>query len=179
MTSRTHNHLAGIKLLTGFVLFIHALSLLRSGEPWWFMQNVNLVFHEAGHLFFMFGGELLYLLGGTIFEIAIPVICILAFARQRAHLSAAFASWWLVTALISVSRYVSDAQERSIQLITNDPTTHDWWQILSQLDLLSYDDTLGGIVWVAALLCSVLILFFISRDRDVLNSHLFHRHRLR
>jgi hypothetical protein len=51
-----------------------------------------------------------------------------------------------------VSTYVADAQERALPLITNDPSTHDWWRLLRAADLLAYDDVIGGLFVALALL---------------------------
>ncbi|MFB6272552.1 MAG: hypothetical protein ABEL51_06630 [Salinibacter sp.] len=39
-----------------------------------------------------------------------------------------------------MSTDAADAQERALPLITNDPSTHDWWMLLRGAGLLPYDD---------------------------------------
>lgn len=82
-------------------------------------------------------------------------------------MSAVFGSWWLATAILSVSIYISDAQERTLPLITGDIATHDWFQILEMLGLLRYDDFLGYIFWLGALGSVVLLLTVLTYDKDV------------
>lgn len=155
------------------MLTVNAFSQLFSHQTWWFIQNVNLIFHEAGHVVLMFFGNLLHVLGGTIFEIGVPAIVIVHFARSKQWFSAAFASWWLSTAFLSVSIYASDARERVLSLITNDVSTHDWYNLLSMLGILKYDDIVGGFFWACSLLSIVLMWWLLYQDQDV---RLYHRH---
>jgi hypothetical protein len=159
--------MAYLKLLIVGTLAISAFTQVITRETWWFIQNVNLIFHEAGHVLFIFFGDTLYLLGGTIFEIGIPFLVTLYFYRRQQYFSAACTSWWLTTALLSVSVYASDARERLLPLITNDITTHDWFNLLSQYNLLRYDDVIGNGFGLAAIAATTAIILLSLRDRDV------------
>ena len=44
-----------------------------------FLHNINLIFHEAGHIIFMFFGEFIMVLGGSLNQVLIPLICTLHF----------------------------------------------------------------------------------------------------
>lgn len=110
------------------------------------IMAVNLVFHEAGHLFLMPFGDLLHALGGTIFEIGIPLLCLVVFLRQQSYGGALFTTWWLATALFSVGTYMSDARTQQLPLITGDPSSHDWTTLFSRLGLLPYDTAIGSTV---------------------------------
>lgn len=59
---------------------------------------------------------------------------------------------WLGQNALYVSTYAADAQERALPLITQDPSTHDWWMLLRTADLLAYDDTIGFVFLGLALL---------------------------
>jgi hypothetical protein len=155
------------KLLAGIALGVSALRQLLQHQTWWFIQNVNLIFHEAGHVLFSFFGNFMSILGGSLLEILIPLAVTLHFARSKQFFAAAFGCWWLATTLISVSIYASDAQERLLPLITGDVATHDWFNLLSQLNLLPYDNLVGYTFWLAGALSVVLLTFFLSRDHHV------------
>ncbi len=151
--------------------------MYQSGETWWFMQNVNLIFHEAGHVLMTLFGRILMLLGGTIFEIGIPLLVAVYFFLKRQYFSASVTLWWTSTALLSVSIYASDARERLLPLITGDRATHDWFQILGHYNLLEYDDTVGNIFFFLGSLTLGLMTVVLYFDRDVRN--LLHRYTLR
>ncbi len=47
--------------------------ILNRGE-YGLLDNIDLVIHEAGHIFFRFFGKFIYTLGGTLMQIIIPSI---------------------------------------------------------------------------------------------------------
>lgn len=166
-----------VKFIIGTLLAVNALVQIFQNKTWWFIQNVNLIFHEAGHIIFMFFGDFMSILGGSLLEILIPLIVTLHFFFTKQFFSAAFSSWWLSTAFLSVSIYASDAEERFLPLLGGDSVLHDWFYILSQLNLLEHDDLFGYFFWLCAFLSVVLLIFFLSKDKDIRT--LFHSHRLR
>jgi hypothetical protein len=156
-----------LKIVVGLILIVSAFVQYFTNTPWWFMQNVNLIFHEAGHVFLMFFGQTLHMLGGSLFEIAIPLFVLLYFSYKKQYFSAGFGAWWVSTALLSVSIYVSDAQERILPLLGGGAVNHDWHTLLSQWGLLTYDDLFGYLFWLTGLCAVFLIGYFIYQDRDV------------
>lgn len=161
------NKTAIVKLLVGIMLVWSALAQILTHQTWWFIQNVNLIFHEAGHVLFMFFGRTLQILGGSLLEIFIPLSITLYFRATRQLFSAAVTSWWLATAFLSVSIYASDAEERLLPLITRDVSTHDWYNLLLHFGILHYDDVIGYLFWCLSLLSVVLLIFFIMNDPAV------------
>lgn len=159
--------MAYIKLFFASLLLVQGFVSVWHYETWWFMQNVNLIFHEAGHIFLMFFGKFFATLGGTIFELGVPLIVTCSFLVRRAWFSVGFSLWWLSTALMSVSVYASDARERALPLITNDPSTHDWFNLLADADMLRYDDTIGSIFYVCAIVSLVLAALCFVYDKDI------------
>lgn len=94
------------------------------------LDGVNLVFHEAGHvLFSLFGGTVM-LLGGSAMQVLVPAACAGVFLWRRDRYSAGLVSLWTGQSLAGVSAYMRDAPTRALDLITGDPDTHDWWQLL-------------------------------------------------
>ena len=165
-----------LKLLFALLLALSALQQLLHHQTWWFIQNVNLIFHEAGHLIFGIFGSFIGLIGGSLMEILVPTIATIHFYLQRHYASAAFGVWWLSTACLSVSIYASDAQERLLPLLGGDAVLHDWFHILLQLNLLQHDDLVGYFFWLAGLLCVGLLVFCINKDTGVRT--VFHRNTL-
>jgi hypothetical protein len=156
-----------LKLFVGLLLGVSALTQLLQIETWWFIQNVNLIFHEAGHIIFGLFGNFLGLIGGCLLEALIPLITTIHFLQQRYYFSAAFGCWWLSTALLSISIYAADAQTRALPLITRDISTHDWYNILSQLNLLHYDFLFGYFYWSLSGISIGLLFYFLSKDKAI------------
>jgi hypothetical protein len=75
------------------------------------IHNVNLVFHEAGHILFGFiGNDTLMILGGSLNQILIPFIVFLSFAHKRDQTGTAFALIWFFGNFIDVSIYMADGR---------------------------------------------------------------------
>src|SRR5882762_5966801 len=75
---------AGISWLLVYSLFL--LHAFRDTSGFLFPDLVNLMIHEACHLFFSWGGNTLMILGGTLGELLVPCIWIKA-ARCSGRMS--------------------------------------------------------------------------------------------
>ena len=106
-------------------------------------DTAALIIHEAGHVFFAPFGWTLRILGGSLFQLILPGLFVWSFLRRSYRPGVQISLvWWGQNALY-VSTYAADARERALPLITNDPTTHDWWNLLRAAGLLPYDDVIG------------------------------------
>lgn len=112
------------------------------------LDMTNLVFHEAGHIFFSPFGSFLTSLGGSLTQLLIPLACMAAFVvKTRDLYAAAVALWWAGENLVDMAPYISDA--RALQLVLLGGHTgaevegHDWEAILGALGWLPYDVALG------------------------------------
>jgi hypothetical protein len=107
----------------------------------------NLIFHEAGHVILGIFGRFAGVLGGSLFQFALPLIIAGAFLRQRDAFAAAVCTWWAGQNLLDVAPYIADA--RALQLVLLGGRTgaevegHDWEYLLTQMDLLHMDRTIG------------------------------------
>ncbi|MFA6082391.1 MAG: hypothetical protein WC773_03200 [Patescibacteria group bacterium] len=145
--NRNWNRIIGL-VLGGAVLIYLTSRLLRPVEqPWIFLDYVNLIFHESGHVLFSPFGDVLRILGGSLTQLIIPIICLIAFWSKKQFGSAAFALFWLGDSLINVAVYIKDAQARSLPLITDDPESHDWHWLLDHWSLLQSDQQIGGVIY--------------------------------
>lgn len=163
MTQQQRGELFIKSLFIAFLLYA-SYTLYISSEHWIFMSNVNLIFHEAGHVVFAFFWQYLYVLGGTLGEIGVPLLVAAAALFQHKLYVASFSFWWLSTALYSVSVYAADARERALPLITGDVSSHDWHYLLSQIGLLQSDNIIGNLFFVASISALVLALFIFWVD---------------
>lgn len=130
-------------LILAILILIHNFSMYLNREIWFIISGVNLIFHEAGHMFMMFFGEFLNIFGGTLFEMGIPLLIAFHFYRRYDWLGVAFSTWWLSTALTNISIYASDATIRQLPLLGGDAVGHDWYNLLSMLGILKYDQVVG------------------------------------
>jgi hypothetical protein len=107
----------------------------------------NLVFHEAGHVILGVFGRFISVLGGSLFQFAVPLILAGAFLRQQDAFAAAVCTWWAGQNLLDVAPYIADA--RALQLVLIGGQTgaevegHDWEYLLTQMNLLHLDRTIG------------------------------------
>lgn len=116
-----------------------------------FMHNINLPFHEAGHLIFLPLGEFMTVLGGSLFQVLMPLICAGAFLlKNRDPFGASVGLWWAAQSLMDVSPYINDARDLEMVLLggvtgRDVEDFHDWERILRWLNLLPYDHTIAAL----------------------------------
>ncbi|MEI6649998.1 MAG: hypothetical protein WCL23_01030 [Candidatus Moraniibacteriota bacterium] len=139
---------------------------------WHFIDNVNLLFHEGGHVIFMPFGEFVQISGGTLMQLLIPILCSLSFLRKSDYYSASMMLFWLSQNLFNVSVYAGDAVRMELPLLGGDNVIHDWNYLLSSLSMLGYTGqvalaiTLAGFAVFAAAV--VLSFTFSFRENDTM-----------
>ena len=138
--------------------------MYSSDAEWFFINDVNLIFHEAGHVIFFIFGNFISVLGGTIVEILIPTIVTLHFFLKRQLYSAGFGLWWLSTAFWSVSVYAADARVQQLPLITGNPESHDWTYLLRELGILEHGQIVGDIFLFCSFLAIALACILLFRS---------------
>lgn len=121
--------------------------------------GIDLVMHEAGHLFFVwFGSDILTVLGGTLFQILCPLAVGAAFLRQKDYYGISVALFWIGINLAEIAPYVADARTQLLPLVSPFPGApiHDWGFLLGRAGLLDHDQLVArafhdaGIVTMAA-----------------------------
>ncbi len=160
-----------IGILAVFVWYF--LGIASNPAQWSFLDNVNLLMHEAGHFIFMiFGNRFLFIAGGTIMQIAMPLIFVLYFYFSNQKFSSALAMFWLGQSFLNISVYAGDAVAKALPLLGGDSDGHDWYNMLSSLGLLSSTDfiasairSIGVIIILAAI---ILSLFFSQKEKKEL-----------
>jgi hypothetical protein len=135
--------LAGLAAWT--ISFARAGMGMTAGES--VLHLPNLVFHEAGHIIFGFFGRFMTVLGGSLLQCLVPLVCAVAFVRQKNPFAAAVCLWWAGENLLDLAPYIADS--RAMQLILLGGHTgaevegHDWEYLLTQLGWLHKDVVLG------------------------------------
>ena len=120
-----------------------------------FMHNINLVFHEAGHVLFRPFGYFMTILGGSLFQILMPLIVTGAFLfKEHNPFSASIGLCWTAQSMMDIAPYINDARNGQIMLLggaTGAETTgyHDWETLLTLMNIMEKDhaiaDTVDGI----------------------------------
>ncbi|MCL6482505.1 MAG: hypothetical protein K6U02_12355 [Firmicutes bacterium] len=127
--------------LVFFGLFL--LHAATDEDGYLLLDHVNLIIHEAGHLFFSGFGFTMGIFGGTLAQLLVPALLVLHFVRQR-HLSGtAFAAFWFFENFFYVGWYMADARSQALPLVGSGE--HDWEILFGQWGLLVHDRTIGGL----------------------------------
>jgi hypothetical protein len=128
------------------------------------MHNVNLAFHEAGHLLFMFLGNFMAVLGGSLMQLIVPAAVLAAFVFKHANaFGGAVAFWWLGQSAMDLAPYIYDARSGQLLLIggfigQERPGAHDWTNLLGRLGMLDYAHVLGTLTNFVGMTIMVLAL---------------------
>jgi hypothetical protein len=114
-----------------------------------FVDSVNLIVHEGGHLLFGWFGPTLGIWGGTILQWLVPLLLAGYFFTQRQPTGVAFCLFFFFENWLYTATYMADARAMSLPLVTvGDPdfAEHDWNTIFSGLGVLPYDTRIAAIV---------------------------------
>ncbi|MFI5252411.1 MAG: hypothetical protein ACHQQQ_08280 [Bacteroidota bacterium] len=132
--------------LTYFVATDYQTMIGRQHNPFFIMamDMVDLFIHEAGHFFFSFFGQVIYFMGGSLFQIILPIITLVVFARSGIR-SMSFTLFWIGESMVNVSIYIADAQWKRLPLISRH-ATHDWNWLCVHLNLLDDAETIASVV---------------------------------
>jgi hypothetical protein len=161
-------------LKVGFtvLLAVYGIVLAKDVTVHRFLDRVDLVSHEAGHMLFSWFGEFLMVSGGTLGQLLVPAGIMVYFYLRRELYSSSVMLFLIGQNLFNVSVYVKDAQTMALPLVSiggGEDTIHDWNYLLSKLGLLKWDQIIGNIVYGMGLLmitASVVLGFYLSMDRE-------------
>lgn len=122
---------------------------------WRLLDGVNLVIHEAGHIFFIPFGEFLTVAGGSLLQVLLPAIFAAYFYYQGKIYSCALVLLWVGESLVNVSVYAGDAVEMRLPLLGGKDSLHDWNYLLDRLGWLSYTPEVAKALYATACLIVV------------------------
>lgn len=128
----------GFWLAAYFLFLIHAW---RDNSGFLFPDFVNLMIHEAGHVFFSWGSNTLMLLGGTLGELIVPLLCALYFFYQRQVEGFAFCGFWFFENFLYIGTYMADARTLNLPLVNSDDS--DWTLLFGRWHILDHDQSIG------------------------------------
>jgi hypothetical protein len=149
--------------LWGWIFIFKPIASNYAGES--FLHLINLPFHEAGHILFSFFGRLLQVLGGSLLQVIIPAVCLVAFLMRREPFSASIGLWWMGQSFIDIAPYINDARAGQLMLIggvtgQEVPDFHDWNVLLSMAGLLNYDGVIAHLAKYFGVLLILLALLW-------------------
>ena len=142
-----------------------------------FMHNINLPFHEFGHVLFSPFGRFMMILGGSLFQVLLPLGLTLVFVvKQHDNFAGSITLWWCGQSFIDLSPYIADAPYRSLPLIMGmGEEYHDWGNLLTMINAMDSAGAiargsflLGSLIMVLALLWGGYILRLQKRNLTAL-----------
>lgn len=147
------------------VLFISSYMFyyITSLSEWHFIDNVNLIFHEAGHVIFGFLGNFIGMLGGTLMQILIPILSSFYFFRNNDYFSASLLLFWVSQNLFNIFIYMKDAVKMELPLLGGDSVYHDWNYIFSSLNLLDYTRQISLFVYIIGIIVLIFAIILSYR----------------
>lgn len=153
------------------VMAVYGIICARDVTVYRFLDRVDLIAHEAGHLFFSWFGECIQVAGGTIGQLFVPIAFTVYFSLRKELFSSSVAFFWVGQNLFNISVYAKDAQAMALPLVSmgGGDAVHDWNYLLSHMRLLRYDRVVGALIYGLGLLivvASVIMAGYWSIDKD-------------
>lgn len=146
------------------------LTLEAFNDPdadWGILHLVNLIFHEAGHLIFIFFGDFITALGGTLMQLIIPIICMITLLNKTNDpFGGSTCFWWIGENFLDISIYMNDAERMWLPLLggrfgySSPYGTHDWNYILNELSVLIYCQIFAKIIFCIGILIMLLSIIW-------------------
>jgi hypothetical protein len=138
----------GLPSLVALLSLFALVTLVEaSGAERWvpILDEVNLIFHEAGHpVFGLFGWETLAILGGTLMQLLVPLLVAGSFWWKRQAAGFAFGLFWGSQNLHNIARYMADARDGLLPLVGGGE--HDWAELFTRWNCLQRDKAIAGAV---------------------------------
>lgn len=140
-----------------YILFTAGVYLVSIRGTYTFLDFIDLLIHEPGHLIFSLFGQFAQFLGGTLLQILLPLsMAILFFIKGSKYWSQLFL-FWLGHNFINISVYVDDANKMKLKIIGG---AHDWNWILNRIGLIEFAEEIG-LIFVGLSIITFIIMFFI------------------
>ena len=152
---REHATLDPLRLIAALIAGAYFLWAVLHPLEWRLIDGVNLVIHEAGHIFFMPFGQFLMVAGGSLLQVIIPAIFALYFYHHGKSYSCALVLLWVGESLLNVSVYAGDAVVMQLPLLGGKDSIHDWNYMLDTLGWLSHTPEIAKALYAFAALLIV------------------------
>lgn len=127
-----------------------------------FLDRINFVIHEFGHIFAAPFGQAIHMIGGTFLQCAIPFLLAVGFVCEQNYFEACMLMCWLGVNFYDIAVYMADARAQILPLANfggGGPIIHDWNYFLTKLSLLEWDTKLAFLVRCAGFMTIAGSLF--------------------
>jgi len=138
------------------------------GYRYHFLDGVNLLLHEAGHVIFGFFGQTFQFLGGTLGQLVFPALFAGYFWRRKQKFEAFIVLIWFAESLMYAAEYIGDARRMVLPLVGGH--IHDWNWLLRHWGMLDKAEGLATFVHVVASLLAVAAVVLAARELKRANS---------
>lgn len=145
------------KWIPSIIIFAISIYWVINWGTYSFIDNADLVIHEAGHFFFILFGKFIYTLGGTLMQILLPSLIVWFFFSKYYRTGVQFALLWLGQNFLNIGVYAKDAREEMLPLLGGNRVYHDWNYLLGETGMLHFDDAVGY-----AFLITGIIIFIVA-----------------
>jgi hypothetical protein len=149
-----------MKFFLSLAVACYCFYYLYTIEAWHFIDNVDLVIHEAGHVVFSIFGNFMYIAGGSLGQLIMPGLFLWYFWSAHQRASASIMTYWLAVNFFSVAHYASDAVNMRLELLGGDTSGHDWHNLLSMTHLLGRTTTIANFIYLLGILSIILGIFW-------------------
>ncbi len=122
-----------------------------------FIDNINLLIHEAGHVIFAPFGEVMGMLGGSILQLSIPLCFVAYFWKRTQRFEAAVCGLWSVESFMYTAEYMADANALALPLVGGH--IHDWRWWFERRGVLDAAEEIGLTVHIIASLAAIVIVW--------------------
>ncbi|WP_419163484.1 hypothetical protein [Candidatus Palauibacter sp.] len=129
------------------VMCVYAAWLVFFYRYHW-VDGINLLIHEGGHLVFSLFGETLGVLAGPLLQLAVPFFITFRLWRRGEAVPAAVGALWSAESLMYTAEYMADANRLALPLIGDHP--HDWRNLLDRADALGSAEEIGLVLHLVA-----------------------------
>jgi hypothetical protein len=142
---------------------------LAFGYQYHFLDGVNLLIHEAGHVVFSPLGQTVAVAGGTILQLMFPLAFVVHFWRHGQRFASAVCGVWASESLMYTARYLGDARAQELPLIGGHK--HDWNYLLGQAGLLEHAEGLGTALHILASLTAICCVWMVWKEASSSEPH--------
>lgn len=156
---------SGIGWLVFYMAFLLYAGLAASS--FLFIDNVNLVIHEGGHLLFSWLGPTMTLYGGTFLQWLVPLLLAAYFFAQRQTTGYVFSLFFFFENWLYTAAYMADARAQVLPLVgvgdmESEESMHDFYRIFSQLGVLDHDTQIAAFTRALAWLGMIGIVTWLA-----------------
>ena len=165
-----------VRLTLVIIVCLYFWHYAATYTDWHFIDNANLIFHEAGHAIFMLFGQFIYIAAGSAFQVAFPLFFSIYFLATGRKISGALCLLWVGQNLLNVSIYAGDAVSMKLDLLGGDSSIHDWNYLLNALGALRYTPIIASVIYylgMATITLGTALSLIIAGNDELQSTHKF------